>query len=330
MKAFANRNPRDLRQAIALLSEARAQHRSVSVVGGGSDLLGMIKERLVEPDLLVNLKLIRGLDQVSAQNDAVKIGGLITLDALSHNPLIRSRYTALAEAAEKVGTPQIRNVGTLAGNICQRPWCWYFRNGFPCFKNGGDVCYAFAGENQFHAIFGGEPSYIVHPSDTAPALVALDAAFRLVGPSGERTVPAGEFFTLPGDDVTRENVLANDELLAAVHLPPARRNVRSTYYKVLDREAWTHAVVSVAVVLEMDRNVCRSARIVLGGVAPIPWRLPKVEALLAGQPITPQLAAKAGESATSGATALAKNRYKIRLTKAVVKRTLLSLASDRL
>jgi xanthine dehydrogenase YagS FAD-binding subunit len=327
MKAFANANPRDLRQAVALLRQAVEQGRSASVVGGGSDLLGMVKEHLVAPDVLVNLKAISGLDQVAADADATKIGGLITLDALSRDPLIRSRYTVLAEAAESVGTPQIRNVGTLAGNVCQRPWCWYFRNGFPCLKNGGGFCFAAAGENQFHAIFGGGPSYIVHPSDTAPALVALDAEFHVAGPSGERVVPASEFFTLPVTDPMRENVLAKDELLAAVHLPAARRGARSTYHKVLDREAWTHAVVSAAVVLEVEQQVCQSARIVLGGVAPIPWRLPKVEAMLVGQRITPELAAAVGDAAVEGANPLAKNGYKVPLTKAVVRRALLSLGT---
>ncbi len=325
MKAFANANPRHLRQAVALLTQAREEGRSASIVAGGSDLLGMVKERLVAPDVLVNLKAINGLDQVAAQGDGVKIGGLITLDALSRDPVIRRRYTVLAEAAESVGTPQIRNVATLAGNVCQRPWCWYFRNNFPCLKNGGDRCYAATGENQFHAIFGGGPSYIVHPSDTAPALVALDARLRLVGPSGERTIPAADFFTLPRVDPMRENVLAKDELLVAVHVPHTRPGVRSAYHKVLDREAWTHAVVSAAVVLDMEHEVCRSARIVLGSVAPIPWRLPKVEAMLAGKRITPELAAKAGAAAVEGATPLAKNGYKVPLTKAVVRRTLLSL-----
>jgi xanthine dehydrogenase YagS FAD-binding subunit len=156
--------------------------------------------------------------------------------------------------------------------------------------------------------------------------VALDAKFRIVSPSGERMVPAGEFFTLPRVDAARENILAKDEVLAAIHLPVGRsNNVRSSYHKVLDRESWTHAVVSVAVALEMDQQTCKSARIVLGGVAPIPWRLPKVEAMLAGQRITPELAAQAGEAAIEGARPLAKNRYKVPLTKAVVRRTLQSL-----
>lgn len=326
MRRFANTNPRDFFEAVAMLTKARQQGRAALIAGGGSDLLGMVKEHLVSPDLLLNLKAIRGMDQVVAQPTGVQIGGLITLDALSHDPLIRSRYSVLAEAAESVATQQIRNAGTLAGNVCQRPWCWYFRNGFPCLKNGGNFCFAAEGENQFHAIFGGGPSHIVHPSDTAPALVALGAEFRLISPSGERTVPAAEFFTLPRVDPARENVLAKDEILTAVHLPPASETMRSTYHKVLDREAWTHAVISAAIALDMNQDVCRSARIVLGGVAPIPWRLPKVEAMLAGQKITPALAAKAGEAAIQGATALKNNSYKIPLTKAVIRRTLLSIA----
>lgn len=327
MRAFSNANPKDVREAVSMLSQAHSQGRSASIVGGGSDLLGMVKEHLVSPDVLVNLKTIHGLDQIQHQRGHVKIGGLTTLDALSRDQRIRTEYTVLAEAAEKVGTPQIRNAGTLAGNVCQRPWCWYFRNGFPCLKNGGNTCFSASGENQLHAIFGGGPSYIVHPSDTAPALVALDAQFHIAGPSGERVVPASEFFQLPRVDAARENVLAKDEILSAIQLPAARPGTRGTYHKVLDREAWTHAVVSAAIVLEMDHEVCRSARIVLGGVAPIPWRLPKVEAMLAGQRITPELAAKAGEASVEGAHPLAKNKYKVPLTKAMVKRTLLSLTA---
>jgi xanthine dehydrogenase YagS FAD-binding subunit len=245
--------------------------------------------------------------------------------------LIRARYTVLADAAGVVGTPQIRNAGTLAGNVCQRPWCWYYRNSFPCYKNGGKTCFSVVGENEFHAIFGGGPSYIVHPSDTAPALVALDAKFRIAGPSGERIVPAADFFALPSKDPAKENVLAHDEILIEVHLPAAAKGLRSSYHKELDREAWTHAIVSVAVALEMDgsgkESVCRKARVVLGGVAPIPWHVPKVEAMLVGQRITPELAAQAGQAAVADAKPLAKNKYKLPLTAAIVKRTLAALGS---
>src|SRR5579872_683046 len=214
MKSFANVNPRNLKDAAGKLREPNA-----IPVGGGSDLLGMVKEYLVQPDTLVHLKSIRGLDQVAVKSGETQIGGLITLDTLSRDASIRSLYTVLAEAAESVGTPQIRNAGTLAGNVCQRPWCWYYRNGFPCFKAGGNTCFSVNGENQFHAIFGGGPSFIVHPSDTAPALVALDAKFRIVGPKGERTMTAADFFTLPKANAARENALGEDEVLASVEFP---------------------------------------------------------------------------------------------------------------
>jgi xanthine dehydrogenase YagS FAD-binding subunit len=327
MKAFTNANPRDLKEALSLLADAAKKGQSAAIAGGGSDVLGMIKEHLVQPDVLVHLRGIPGLDQVTEQNGQVRIGGLISLDALSRHPLIHSRYAVLSEAAGQVGTPQIRTAGTLAGNVSQRPWCWYFRNGFPCYKNGGKTCFSVIGENQFHAIFGGGPSFIVHPSDTAPALVALDAKFRIVGPTAERTIAATDFFQLPKADPSRENSLAANEILAEVILPAARANVKSTYHKVLDREAWTHAVVSAAIALELDGQVCKSARVVLGGVAPIPWRLQKVEAMLTGQRITPELAARAGQAAVEGAQPLAKNGYKVPLTTAVVKRTVLQLAT---
>jgi len=322
MKAFAHANPRELRQAVTLVQQAHREGRTAAIAGGGSDLLGMMKDRLVTPDVLVSLKGIKGLDQVKADNGGLTIGGLTTLDAISTHPAIRRDYAVLAEAAGQVATAQIRNVGTIAGNVCQRPWCWYYRNGFTCFKNGGTTCYSASGENQFHAIFGGGPSYIVHPSDTAPALVALDATFRIVGPDGERTVAASDFFTLPTLDAARENVLKAGDVLASIALPRARATVRSTYHKIMDREAWTHAVVSAAIVLEMQDGVCRRARVVLGGVAPIPWRLPEVERLLTGKRLTDALAAQAGDAAVAGARPLSKNAYKVPLTRAMVTRTI--------
>ena len=334
MRTFTNANARNLEEAVALAQEARREGQAVSFAGGGTDLLQLVKNKTVNrpgsgvPDVLVNLKAVSGLDQVTSRNDGVSIGGLTTLDALSGHPLIRGPFTVLAEAAESVATPQIRNVGTLAGNVCQRPWCWYYRNGFPCYKAGGNQCFSVVGENQLHAIFGGGPSYIVHPSDTAPALVALDATFEIVGPEGERTLSASEFFVLPSQDPEHENVLGDDEVLAAIELPAPRAGVRSTYHKIMDREAWTHAVVSAAVVLEMNGDVCREARIVLGGVAPIPWRVPEAERLLAGQRVTPELASRVGEAAVQGAMPLSKNAYKVPLTKGVVERTVLTLATS--
>lgn len=327
MKAFINVNPRTMDEAVAILARSTREGTRAVVSGGGSDLLGLIKESLVQPDVLVNLKSVGGMDRVTSDARSTRIGGLITLAALSRDPVVTSRYRVLADAANSVGTPQIRNTGTLAGNICQRPWCWYLRNGFPCYKNGGDKCFARGGENQFHAIFGSGPSYIVHPSDTAPALVALDASFKIAGPGGERVVAARDFFVAPGDDPARENVLTGDEILTEIILPAAPANRRSTYQKVLDREAWTHALASAAVVIDMEGGICRRARLVLGGVAPVPLDRPQAARLLEGQRLTPELAARAAEAAVADARPLTKNGYKVPLTRALVRRTLAALAN---
>jgi len=327
MKPFINTNARDLRQAAGLAAAARRQGRTASFAGGGSDLLQLAKDHIVAPDVLINLKTIGNLDRVSETRAGITVGGLITLDALSKHEAIVRGHAVLAEAAMSVATPQIRNVATLAGNICQRPWCWYFRNGFPCLKNGGTTCFSAAGENQFHAIFGGGPSYIVHPSDTATALVALDARFRLVGPGGERVVPAEDFFVLPRVNAAHENVLAPDELLASIQIPSTRSGRRTSYRKIMDREAWTHAVVSAAIVLELENGVCRDARVVLGGVAPVPWRVPASERLLTGQRITDEVAMRAADAAVVDARPLQKNAYKVPMTRNLVRRTLVELAA---
>jgi xanthine dehydrogenase YagS FAD-binding subunit len=326
MKTFSNASPRDAQQAVKLAQDAHKGGKAVSFSSGGSDLLGLVKERIVKPDVIVNLRGLSNANQIAAAPTGLTIGGETTLDDISKHATIKQQYAVLAEAAGSVATPQIRNVGTIAGNVAQRPWCWYYRNGFPCFKAGGNQCFSFAGENEFHAIFGGGPSYIVHPSDTAPALMALGATFRVVGPSGERKIAASDFFVLPRVNAQQENVLGNEDVIVSVQVPALKTNTRSTYTKILDREAWTHAVVSAAVVLEMDQQVVRRASVVLGGVAPIPWRLTEVEKMLTGQRITEELAAKAGEQAVTGARALSKNAYKIPLTKNMVKRTLVELS----
>ncbi len=328
MKSFVNRSPTTLAEATELLAAAQSRGDVAYAASGGSDLLGMIKDDLVAPpDAIVDLKRIPGLDEIRSTRSGIEIGGLATVDAISRHPLIQSSYSVLAEAAASVGTPQIRNTGTIAGNVCQRPWCWYFRQGFSCLKRGGERCYSVSGENQQHAIFGGGPSFIVHPSDTANALVALDADLRITGPGGERRVPASEFFMLPSDDVQRENILQPSELLVGIVLRPPSSNQRGTFQKIMDREAWTHAVVSLALTLAIDGGVCRDARIVLGGVAPIPWRVPDAERMLRGQRITEQLAEQVGETALAGARPLAKNGYKVTMARALVRRTVLSLSS---
>jgi len=216
-------------------------------------------------------------------------------------------------------------MATLAGNVTQRPWCWYYRNGFHCFKAGGNQCFSVNGENQQHAIFGGGPSYMVHPSDLAPALVALHATFEVAGPEGSRRIAADDFFVLPSQNPARENVLAATELLTGVRIPTPPAGAFSTYLKLTDREAWTHAEVSAAVVLHMDGNRIRTASVVLGGVAPIPWRLTEVEAFLSGQALSAAVAAQAGALAIAEARPLAKNGHKLPMTSAVVERALMRL-----
>jgi xanthine dehydrogenase YagS FAD-binding subunit len=334
MRAFRNSSARSVAQAVDLARQARADGQSVSFAGGGTDLLQLVKDHipnrpgLGEIDVLVGLRGIPGPDRIeTTTGGGITIGALATLTALAEHLVVRDRFAAIAEAAAVVGTPQIRNVGTVGGNLAQRPWCWYYRNGFPCFKAGGDRCFSAGGENQLHAIFGGGPSYIVHPSDLAPALVALDAAFRVAGASGERAVRAADFFLLPRTDAQHENVLADDEILVGVDVPSPAAGTRSAYHKIMDREAWTHALSSAAVALQMDGDVCRRASIVLGGVAPIPWRVPEAEALLVGRRVTPELAREVGEAAVAGARPLAKNAYKVPLTRGVVERTVLALAA---
>ena len=325
MRQLTNINARSITEAVNAAGTARDTGRAFAFSGRGTDLLQQIKDGTANVDVLINLRTIADGNEIMVDSSLTRIGGLITLTELAAATNLPTGLSVLAEAATSVATPQIRNVATLAGNVTQRPWCWYYRNGFACFKAGGDRCFSVNGENQQHAIFGGGPSFIVHPSDTAPALMALNATFQVQGTNGARNLSATEFFVLPSQNPARENSLTDTELLTGVTLPTPATNTVSTYFKVMDREAWTHAEVSVAAVLELDGAQINSARIVLGGVAPIPWRLPAVEDLLQGKALTPVLAQEAGALAINGAQPLAKNRHKLTMTSAAVERALLRL-----
>ena len=280
------------------------------------------------PTKVVNLKTIPGLDEIKA--DAIGIDnwcvGNIGRDSRSPNNTWK-HYTALAEAAASVASPQIRNVGTLGGNLCQRPRCWYYRNPeIICLKKGGDMCYAVDGLSKYHAIFGGGPVYIVHPSDTAPALIALGAAVKIIGPDGERTMPLEEFFILPDIDPQRENVLEPNEVVTEVHVPKPENNTKSFYIKVRERGSFDFALSSVAAAFEMNGSTCRAASIVLGGVAPIPWRSMEAEAALNGVRITESVAKRAGSEAVRNAEPLNDNGYKVRLTQNLVTRAAMKVS----
>lgn len=316
---------------VATLPEAmaflKANPATAKIIAGGCDLLNLVKGQVLKPDYLVSLKAVgEALRPINDTRAGLRIGAMATMREIETHAVIRERYTALAEAASVVASPQIRNVGTLGGNICQRPWCWYFRRGFPCLKNGGNACYSVAGENKYNAILGGGPSYIVHPSDTAPALVALDAQVTIEGPDGKKTVALERFFVLPRVDVEKENILQPGEIVTEIRVPAPAPDTRSTYLKISERAVWDHAIVSVAATVTRRGDVCEAARIVLGGVAPIPWRVPRAEQLVTGNRIDNRLAQAAGEAALASAVPLAHNAYKIRLGKRLVARALLSLA----
>ncbi|MDP6413438.1 MAG: FAD binding domain-containing protein, partial [Gammaproteobacteria bacterium] len=295
--------------------------------GGGTDLLQQIKDGTDQADVVINLRNVQDARSIVSSGADISIGGLVTLTELAEDPLIVSGLAAIAQSAGSVGTPQIRNMGTLAGNVTQRPWCWYYRNGFDCFKAGGDQCFSVNGENGQHAIFGGGPSYIVHPSDVAPALVAFNALFQVSGPDGDREVSAEDFFVLPITNPERENSLAEGELLTGVRIPSVSANTVSTYHKIMDRQAWTHAEVGVASVIQRDGNQVQSASVVLAGVAPIPWRVQAVEDFLAGKQISEAVAREAGEMAVEDAQPLANNGHKIPMTAAAIETAILSLAA---
>src|SRR5579885_3291689 len=250
MKAFQLHDASSIQEAAGLLSQLGA---TAKVVGGGTDLIGGIMKDWVQgkgmplPDHIVDLTTIKDLNGINASGDTITIGATTVLADIIDNKDLQQKLPLLTEAAKSIASPDIRNMGTLGGNINQRPRCWFFRGeNFNCYKKGGDFCYAVTGDNRYHAIIGGELCYIVHPSDTATALLALNAQAKLSGPSGERMVPFDEYFIGPRQDVLRENILRHNELLVEVHIPPLAPNTRTAWTKLKDRQVYDFAVVSVA------------------------------------------------------------------------------------
>lgn len=331
MKAFEHARPASLAAALELLPTGRdpAARERTRVVAGGQDLYTEMKERLAQPELLVDLKGL-GLDRIEhARDGGLSIGATTTLAALEEDATVRERFRALHEAAASVASVQIRSVGTVGGNLCQRPRCWYYRHeGAICIKKGGSECFAYGGQNKYNAILGGGPSYIVHPSDLAPALVALGASVDINGARGTRTVELERFFTLPSEgSVLRENVLGGDEIVTAVKVPPpAGAGWRSTYLKFRERGSYDFALSAVALALRMEGDTIAAARLCLGGVAPIPWRCEGAEKLLVGRKIDAQTCALAGEEALRGAEPLEYNAYKVPLTQGLIAKALNALA----
>jgi xanthine dehydrogenase YagS FAD-binding subunit len=322
LKKFAYVRPGSLKEALKLLSSEGAK-----VHAGGTDLLGCLREQTFEAKTVVSISGIDSLRGIKKSGSGgLRIGALTTITEVAENPELQRDYTALARAASEVASPQLRNQGTIGGNICQKPRCWYYRGEFHCLRKGGEQCFAVGGENAFHCILGGENCFIVHPSDTAPALAALGAKAHIAGPERKRSIPLESFFVSPAQDYTRETVLGSNEIVTDIELPPYEEGLRSSYRKVRARRSWDFALAGVALALVFEGEMVKKARVYLSGVAPVPWRAEEVEDLITGKKVDADLAAKAGSAAVQEAAPLEQNAYKIFLTRGVVEEELQAMA----
>jgi len=297
------------------------------VHAGGTDLLGCLRDQVFSAGKVVSISGVKGLRGVTKGKDGgLRIGALTTITDIALNADIRKQYSGLARAASEVASPQLRNQGTLGGNLCQKPRCWYYRGEFHCIRKGGNQCFAVNGENAFHCIFGGADCFIVHPSDTAPALVSLEARLHLEGPKGKRVVPADGFFLLPDFDPTRETVLGPGEIVTHVELPASPPGLKSSYRKVRARRSWDFALAGVALALVFQGDRVAKARVFLSGAAPVPWRAKEVEAVITGQKLTPEVIQKAAEVSVQRAKPMEQNAYKIPLFRAIIEEELQAIA----
>lgn len=319
MPAFELFQPATVKDALALLKK---YGKDAWVMAGGMDSLDWFKDRVKKPKVVVDLSQVRELRGIRQQGDGVEIGAMTTLTQVAANPLIRSRYGLLAQAARKVATPQIRQQGTIGGNVSQDTRCWYYRAGMTCYRAGGNTCYADTPTaiNREHCLFEADRCVAVSPSDTAPALIALDAKFVIRNATGERAVDAEDYFIGPKLDITRMTILKPGDLLTEIRIPNTWGGARFYFEKASDREAWDFPLVNVASAVIVEAGVIKRARIVVGGVAPRPFRLRAVEDGLRGERLGEETAELAGQTAIWGARPLNHNHYKVPLMKNLVKR----------
>ncbi len=304
MKNFTYKKPKNLKEAGQYFGDS---WKDVIPYAGGTDILGLIKDGIEQPDQVVDLKGLPGLDTiVYTPGKGLTIGAMVTIADVVEHPVIQEKYAVLSQAAGEVASPQLRNQGTIGGNICQRPRCWYFRGDFNCLRKGGDVCFAVDGKNKFHCVIGGGPCFIVHASDIAVALLALDASVTVFYRKKTRRVALRDFFVLPERDVARENILRPGEIVTGIVVPDVVPGMRSGYLKAKERDVWDFATVSVAVVLQGGDA---GGRVVFGGVAPVPWLERGVSLFL------------------KEAEPMAHNEYKISLARNLVKRLIAGLGT---
>jgi xanthine dehydrogenase YagS FAD-binding subunit len=322
MPAYELFQPTDVEAAIALLNE---HGEGARVLAGGMDTWDWLKDRTKRVTALVDLAGIAELSEIRSLADGgIEIGALVPLTTIVNHPDIIQNYKLLADAAVKVASPQIRNQGTIGGNVSQDVRCWYYRSGWPCYRAGGNVCYANtpASLNREHAILGADRCVAVSPSDTAPALVALDARMVVRNRGGEREIEAANYFIGPGTDITRTTVLRQGDVLTAIRIPATFAGAQFYFEKVTDRKAWDFPLVNVASAMRVENGVVQDARVVVGAVAAKPLRLFRVEEAIAGRQINEEVAAEAGELAVRGATPLRLNGYKVPLMRNLVKRSI--------
>lgn len=307
-----------------------ANGREASVVkAGGIDLLDLLKENLLAPTKVVSLRNIAGLEVVAEQAGGLRIGSMVTLANAAAHPLVRQRYPALADALQNSASPQIRNVGTLGGNLLQRPRCWYFRaTEYHCLRKGGGHCFAISGENQYHAIFDNQACAIVHPSTAATVLVALGARLELSNAEGAtRNILLEDFFVPPDRDLQRENDLQPQEILTAILLPALPASLRMAHLKQGEKDSFDWPLADVAIALDFSGDgSCKGAAIILGAAAPVPHRAKAAENILTGRRVDDDTAREAAQAALTGATPLSKNAYKLPLFETLVRRAILKAA----
>ncbi len=337
MNRFTWASPRNLAEATGAASAVVSDVMKIGANGeartpasiikaGGTDLLDLVKEDLLTPQTIVNLRSVPGLDEIAEEGSALRIGAMVTLAALSAHPIVKKRYPILAEAAASSASPQIRNIATLGGNLLQRPRCWYFRSAaFPCLRKGGNHCFALQGDNRYHAIFDNLPCAIVHPSSAAIPLVALGAQIELVNAKGTlRKLLLEDFFV--AHDIHRENDLKSHEVLTSVIVPPSKGPHMARQKQGEKAFDWPLADVSIVLDLEASGD-CRKASVILGAAAPTPYRARSAEAMLIGQRVDEAVANNAARAALEDATPLSMNRYKFPLFETLIRRALLQAAS---
>ena len=324
MRAFEYASPSSTKQALQLLGSSWTD---AAPLAGGTDLLALMKDDIFAPRRLVNIKELPELRGLTVGKQGLRIGALTTIQELADDPKVRAAYPVITKTADEIAGPQIRNMATIGGNLCQRPRCWYYRNGFGLLaQNQKGESLVPNGDNRYHAILGNSgPAYYVSPSTLAPLLIALGATVRLVGPGGKREMSLDKFYLIPRSANEREHDLKPNEILTEIIVPPLA-GAKAATYEVRQKEAMDWPLALAAVVLKMKGNTVASARVMLGAVAPVPWRSQEAEAALVGKTINEEVARAAGAAAVTGAKDLGHNGYKIQIARVVVKRAILAAA----